>query len=177
MSAPKTPRWVWYGLTTVLVVMIVLATVMVGSYRFWKSNQQVQQRAAAKAVEALGGKGQLAYSSLPLGFYLESGDAPNVFLLNSKGVTDDDLVIFESAPTTRGLHLFDNQITDEGLRHLSNLSELDFLDLRRNNITDAGLVHLEQHYKLKQLILIGTQVTPAGVSKLQKKLPHAKIAH
>jgi Leucine-rich repeat (LRR) protein len=87
------------------------------------------------------------------------------------------LAIFESAPTTRGLYLFGNQITDDGLRHLSNLPELDFLDLRRNNITDAGLVHLEKLPKLKQVILIGTQVTPAGVNKLQKKLPHTKIAH
>ena len=57
-----------------------------------------------------------------------------------------------------------------------NLPELDFLDLRRNKITDAGLVHLEKLSKLKNLYLIGTQVTPAGVSKLQKKLPDAKIA-
>jgi len=174
----KPRRWLWYGLLAVAVGVIVLAAGLVGSYRVWKSRQQAQQRKAAEAVEALGGTGQLVFSKLsPLSFYLEGGDAPNLFLLSGKGVTDDDLAIFESAPTTRGLHLFGNQITDEGLRHLSNLPELDFLDLRRNNITDAGLVHLENLPKLKQVILIGTQVTPAGVSKLQKKLPNAKIVH
>jgi type II secretory pathway pseudopilin PulG len=178
MNASKTRRWLWYGLTAVIALVIILAAGLFGSYRLWKSRQQAQQRAAAEAVEALGGTGQLVYSSLsPLSFYLESGDAPNLFFLNSTGVTDDDLVVFESAPTTRGLNLFDNQITDDGLRHLSNLPELDFLDLRRNNITDAGLVHLEKLSKLKNLYLIRTRVSPSGISKLQKKLPNTKIAH
>lgn len=170
--------WFWYGLTTVLVGIIVLAAGLVGSYRLWKSRQQAQQRAAAEAVVALGGETSFAFSSLsPFSRLLESGNAPNVFFLPGKGVTDDDLVIFQTAPTTRGLYLIGNPITDDGLRHLSNLPELDFLDLRRNNITDAGLVHLEKLSKLKNLYLIGTQVTPAGVSKLQKKLPNTKIAH
>ena len=174
----KPRRWLWYALLTTLVGVIVLAAGLVGSYRLWKSRQQAQQRKAAEAVVALGGETSLAFSSFsPLSLLLESGNAPNIFLLSGNGLTDDDLAIFETAPTTRGLYLLGNPITDDGLRHLSHLPELDLLDLRRNNITDAGLVHLEGLAKLKNLYLIGTKVTPAGVSKLQKKLPNAKIAH
>jgi hypothetical protein len=71
-----------------------------------------------------------------------------------------------------------SQITDDGLAHLKNLRQLEFLDLKKNKrLTDAGLVHLEGLKNLDQLILIGTQVTPAGVKQLQQKLPNTKIAH
>lgn len=171
-------RWFYFLLAGLLVAAIIGAAGLIASYSQWRSQQQSQQRAAAKAVEALGGHAQHIFSSFsPWARYMESADAPNLFLLNSKKVTDDDLIIFESAPTTRGLHLFDNRITDDGLVHLKNLPALDFLDLRRNNITDAGLKHLEHHKNLKDLYLIGTQVTPRGVQQLQKKLPNTKIAH
>jgi hypothetical protein len=171
-------RWVVRGIVGALLICVLGATGLVISHRLWKSRRQAQQRAAMAAVVELGGAVQHSFSSFsPISIMLENGDAPNMILLNSKGVTDDDLRIFESAPTTRALSLFGNQVTDAGLAHLSNLSELDFLDLRRNNITDAGLVHLEGLTKLKNLYLIGTNVTPAGVKKLQQKLPNAKIAH
>ena len=35
--------------------------------------------------------------------YLESGDAPNLFFLSSKKITDDDLVIFEISADDTGL--------------------------------------------------------------------------
>jgi hypothetical protein len=161
-------------------LFLVLATAvgLITARQYWRSRQQAQQRAAAVAVEELGGDVQHVLSSMaPLTPLLESGDAPNLFMLNSKNITDDDLAIFESAPTTRGLFLFGNRITDDGLVHLKNLPVLEDLDLRRNPITDAGLVHLEGLRNLKRLYLIGTQVTPAGVAKLQKKLPNTKIAH
>jgi hypothetical protein len=171
-------RWLSYSLVGFLVLGLICTTGLIASHLHWRSQQQAQQRAAAKAVVALGGEAQHIFSSLtPWTRYMESADAPNLFLLNSKNVTDDDLIIFETAPTTRGLRLFDNRITDDGLVHLKNLPALDFLDLRRNNITDAGLKHLEHHKKLEHLYLLGTQVTPAGIQQLQKKLPNTKIAH
>ena len=82
-----------------------------------------------------------------------------------------------TAPATRTLNLFDNQITDDGLVHLKNLPLLDYLDLRRNKITDAGLVHLEGLHNLKHLDLRRTGVTTLGVAKLRKALPDAEIVH
>jgi Leucine-rich repeat (LRR) protein len=177
IKAKRRP-WVFHVVGTLLAITTFSAVGLITSYRLSRSRQQAQQRAAVAAVEALGGEAQLVYSStLAIRLSLEEGDAPNLFFLNSKNVTDDDLRLFESAPTTRGIHLFNNRITDAGLAHLENLSNLDLLDLRRNNITDAGLVHLEHLQKLQNLYLLGTNVTPVGVTKLQKKLPNTKISH
>jgi hypothetical protein len=179
-SAPKSSRrWLLVSIGGALLVLFLICAGLVGSYRFWRSRQQAQQRAAAAEVVALGGAAQTSLSSAsPISVLLESGDAANIFMLNERGLSDDDLKLFEAAPTTRGLFLFKNNITDQGLVHLKDLRALETLDLRRNpGITDAGLVHLEGLSNLKNLYLIRTGVTPAGVSKLQKKLPNTKIAH
>jgi hypothetical protein len=160
--------------------LVTLAAGIMGvvSHRVVNAQRQSQQRTAVEQVLARGGDAQLIYSSLPIGAWLENGNAPNLLMLNSKNITDDDLAMFETAPTTRGLYLFNNQISDGGLVHLKDLKLLDFLDLRRNaGITDAGLVHLEGLTKLENLYLMGTSVTPAGVAKLQRKLPKTKIRH
>jgi len=171
-------RWLRYSLVAGTLLLVAGAAWVIASYSWSKSQDQTQQRAAVAAVERMGGEaGQSFTSPLPMLTFFERNNAPNIIFLNAKNVTDDDLKIFESAPTTRALHLFGNKITDDGLIHLNNLHKLEFLDLRRNPITDAGLVHLEGHKELQQLYLIGTNVTPAGVTKLQTKLPKTKIAH
>jgi hypothetical protein len=150
------------------------------TYRVWRGRSQAQQRAAAEKVEALGGWVQHSFSSAsnPLVIWLESGDAPNIFSLSDLGLADDDLRLLDEAPTTYGLFLFNNRLTDKGLVHLKNLHELETLDLRRNGaITDAGLVHLQNLKNLKNVYLMRTSVTLAGVNKLQAKLPGAKIHH
>ena len=177
---PKTPRrWLLYVLLGSLLAVVLCCAGLVGSYQFWHGRRQAWQRQAADAVVAMGGTAQPSFSSTsPVSVILEGGNAPNLFILNDMGVNDDDLTLFESAPTTRGLFLFNNNITDRGLVHLRYLKELETLDLRRNpGITDAGLVHLEGLSNLKNLHLIKTGVTPVGVSKLQQKLPKTKIAY
>ena len=181
MTRPRklSRRWLFLTIGGALLVMLLSCAGLVSSYQIWRGRQQAQQRRAVEAIERLGGTATLALSSFnPLTMQLEMGDAPNVIHLNEKGITDNDLRVFESAPTTRGLFLFKNQITDEGLVHLKELKLLETLDLRRNpGITDAGLVHLENLSNLKQVYLMSTGVTPAGVSKLQQKLPNTKIHH
>ena len=178
-TSPGRRRWFLLGCAGSVGLVLVAGLVLFTTYRVWCGRRQAQQRAAVAKVEALGGEAQHTLSSLSqLAILQESGDAPNVFLLNERGLTDDDLVLFESAPTTRRLFLFMNQLSDNGLVHLKNLHELETLDLRRNGaITDAGLVHLENLKNLKQVYLMGTSVTLAGVNKLQAKLPGAKIHH
>ena len=172
-------RWLLMAIGGTLFILFLSCAGLVGSYQIWRSGQQAQQRRAVAAIEALGGTATPSLSnSKPWTVILEQGDAPNVIKLNEKRIRDNDLQVFESAPTTRGLFLFKNQITDEGLVHLKDLKMLETLDLRRNpGITDAGLVHLENLKSLKQVYLMSTGVTPAGVSKLQQKLPNTKIHH
>ena len=115
-------RWLLLGLGGLLFVVLATAVGLISTRHYWWSQQQAQQRTAALAVEALGGETQHVLSSFsPLALYFEPDDAPNVFFLSSKGITDDDLKLLESAPVTRGLFLFENRITDDGLVHFKNL--------------------------------------------------------
>src|SRR5262245_52231708 len=44
-----------------------------------------------------------------------------------------------------------NKVTDEDLKHLASLKELQKLDLDTTAVTDAGLMHLTKLTKLKEL--------------------------
>lgn len=179
LPTTKTRRWFWYTVGVVLFGVLAAGIGLVVSYRYFTARQQAQQRAAVVKVQALGGSADPSISSAsPIAVLLESGNAPNIITLSELKIADDDLALFEASPTTRGLYLFNNRITDQGLGHLRNLQSLETLDLRRNpGITDAGLTHLEGLQNLRNLYLIGTGVTPAGAQKLQAKLPNTKIGY
>lgn len=59
-------------------------------------------------------------------------------------------------------------ITDDGLKHLKQIKELDSLDLEFTAITDAGLSHISHMTSLKKLDLEGTKITDAGLKHLRK---------
>ncbi len=59
------------------------------------------------------------------------------------------------------------QFTDDGLRWLTELPNLQHLDLQGTGISDAGLMALRDMTSLKTLSLAWTHVSDAGVSALQ----------
>lgn len=59
-------------------------------------------------------------------------------------------------------------ITDAGLRHLKNLSNLEVLDLYGNLFTDAGLVHLGELQKLRELDLSLVAISDRGLAHLKQ---------
>jgi hypothetical protein len=67
------------------------------------------------------------------------------------------------------------KVTNTGLQHLVELTQLRFLSLDYAKITDAGLGHLKRMTRLQGLSLIGTDVTEPGVRELQQALPSCKI--
>ena len=69
------------------------------------------------------------------------------------------------------LGLGTNEITDDGLRFVSALTNLEILGLQHSKITDAGLQHLRTLKNLKQLWVGGTEVTTAGRETLRRDLP------
>ena len=99
------------------------------------------------------------------GFVRYSGDGAAIFGFGVDGATgvefhnaklaDDDLAVMrpvlESLPKISYLFLFETEITDTGLMHLSGLQQLRSIDLR------------------------GTRVTPEGVARLQKLLPKCRL--
>jgi hypothetical protein len=58
------------------------------------------------------------------------------------------------------------QVTDAGLEHLKELTDLRRLDLDGSQVTDAGLQRLKGLTNLIQLELSDTQVTDAGLEHL-----------
>jgi hypothetical protein len=66
-------------------------------------------------------------------------------------------------------------VTDESLKNLAKLSNLQRLDLSLTGVGDKGLKHLTGLKRLLSVTLTLTQVTPQGVQDLQRALPKAKI--
>lgn len=92
---------------------------------------------------------------------------PNLQLLSIAGnrVTDAGMVHVGQLSRLRTLVLNCN-VTDSGLEKLSNLKDLEQLDLTQTKITDAGANSLRNFPKLETLILNGTPITDAGLPVL-----------
>ena len=72
--------------------------------------------------------------------------------------------------------MFSIKITDAGLKDVTKLQKLEWLDLEDNKITDAGLKEVAKLQNLKLLDLTETQTTKAGIAgRLRKALPNCEI--
>jgi len=92
------------------------------------------------------------------------------YLRYPHGATDADMAYLQGLRTLRDLRLNDADISDDGMAHLSTLTELRRLSFpiryRKSKITDRGLVHLKNLKKLETLSLGGTNVGDAGLIHL-----------
>jgi hypothetical protein len=73
------------------------------------------------------------------------------------------------------VYLVGTEITDDGLQHLSSLTNLKCLSLSGTHVSDDGLKHLSGLTNLEYLFLVNTQVTDDGVKMLQESLPECNI--
>jgi internalin A len=64
------------------------------------------------------------------------------------------------------LGLRNTRVTDAGLLHLAQLTELKTLDLGDTRIAGAGFVHMVELLRVEQLVLRNTPVTDASVGNL-----------
>jgi|GEM_PF-1174907 len=62
-------------------------------------------------------------------------------------------------------------VTDEGLKHLSNLTALEQVWVNNSPITDAGLKYFENMASLTFLCITKSHITEKGKSQLEKKIP------
>lgn len=89
-------------------------------------------------------------------------------------VTDEALKILGDLAQLRVLNILGGEpesrlkITDEGLTHLSRLTQLEAIDINWSNITDAGVARLAQFQELKSLWLNGTKITNEGIKYLKR---------
>jgi RNA polymerase sigma factor (sigma-70 family) len=95
--------------------------------------------------------------------------------------TDDDLKKLPHVPFPFGLNLKYTQVTDDGLKELKDLKQLNWLEFP-TEVTDAGLKELKDLKQLIVLYLWQTQVTDAGLKELKNfkllaglNLDHTKV--
>ena len=83
-------------------------------------------------------------------------------------VTDDGLKAVSSLKNLEDLNLTASNITDKGMRYLAPLTKLKTLKLNDTNITGAGLVYLKGMTQIESLSLYDSKVTDAGLAGLKE---------
>jgi internalin A len=92
-----------------------------------------------------------------------------LILFPARQVTDAGVAHLRGLKHLKKILIDQSRMTDEGLRTLAELPELEHLKLYRHGFSDAGLAHLKRATKLKTLLIgSGTSgVTDAGLASLQ----------
>ncbi len=75
----------------------------------------------------------------------------------------------------RQLSIQQSAISDDDLRELSAINNLERLELVGSNFSDAGLVHVGQLNYLKELVISKTKITTNGLQQLRDALPYCAI--
>jgi hypothetical protein len=101
-----------------------------------------------------------------------AGLAPAIQWLDLGGtsVTDEGMKIVGSMANLERLHLDGTKVTDEGLAPVGGLKHLQYLNLRGTAVTDQGLSHLRGLPRLRSLYVWQTAVTRAAVEALAKEV-------
>ncbi len=107
--------------------------------------------------------------------------------INSDSLTDECLEALSGMKGLTGLLITGKNgaanappgVTDEGLRHIARLSNLEGLSINSPGITDAGLAHLAALRKLVKLAVFHRQpmYTEEGVAALQAQLPKLAVEY
>jgi hypothetical protein len=95
--------------------------------------------------------------------------------IESSKVTDEGMAHFEEYSEMHDLSLIRTRITDEGLKHIARLTHLASLNLTGNDITDEGLKVFDDFDQLKTIVLTNTKVTAEGIAEFQNKHPNVRI--
>lgn len=95
-------------------------------------------------------------------------------LLGTK-TTDEGLKHLAKLKNLQRLHLARTEVGNGGLAHLSGLTKLEYLNLYETKVGDAGLAHLKSLSNLEKLFLWQTDVTGSGCDNLTSALPKVKI--
>ena len=83
--------------------------------------------------------------------------------LTGREITDAGLEHLKNLTQLKELRIGYTEVTDVGLEHLKGLTQLQQLDLGGTKITDAGLEHVKELTQLQWLYLDDTGVTDAGL--------------
>lgn len=198
-SPPRKRRWFQYRLRTVLVV--VLLSAIACSWLAARMQKAQEHRKAVREVQSTGGwiayghsnDSSMCYAAPPGPAWLHRllgedffADVAWAFVRNDAGMvsvasfnrlrflsckhaTDAGLEHLSDLPQLETLDLQFGQVTDAGLEQLSGLKHLRELNLNGTTpVTDAGLRHVRELTQLRALLLAGTAVTDAGLEEVEE---------
>ena len=177
------------GVIALCILAMIAVYLVYGDYQRRAIREKVEQeraieRRATAEIQKLGGG--VTFGSPPglpvitvTFMFTTEGEVTNEGLpvIHDTKVTDEGLKHLKELSKLQSLYLAANKVTDEGLKHLEGLTSLQTLHLAANKVTDEGLVHLKGLNNLHSLSLINTKVTDEGVDKLQKAIPKCRITH
>ena len=181
---PATPRrklrWYQYSLRSLLLLMFLVA--IASSWLGVKMREAKKQEEAVALVLRLGGKVYYDYQIDSHGTIDPYVDCPGPawlrkllgddFFTNAvnvklyKDLTDDNMKPLGGLYQLQKLYIQGTQITDAGLVHLKNLKRLRVLWLENPKITDVGLEHIKGLKQLRELNLDGTAISDEGLMQL-----------
>lgn len=100
-----------------------------------------------------------------------------VAFVSPQRINDDNIKIIEGLTSLKYLSLKGTRVTDEGMKYVAELENLEKLALP-SEITDASLSYLYGLKKLKYIDFgVDSGVNLAGVEKLKKQLPDCVIIY
>lgn len=178
-AAPNRSRkWLQFSLRTFLLA-ITLCGIWLG-FRLYLARTQ---HAAVKAIQAAGGDVEYQNVKRP---FVDNRYPPKLSWLDTQlGIdffhdveqvqlsgpaADNELLEKVGALSgVRQLWISNHpQITDEGMKHVKGLHNLESVGLLSTEITDAGILHLSSLPKIKTLDLAGSPITDRGLEHLAK---------
>jgi hypothetical protein len=81
--------------------------------------------------------------------------------------SDDDLALLKGLPLMRHLSISSGKVTNDGLKHLAALTDLEALGMNCPLVDDSGLKHLEKLTRLWHLSLRCPKLTDKGMESLK----------
>lgn len=158
-----------------IIAVIALCSVYL-DHRERSNRERLEQERATErqAVAEIGKLGGFVTYGDPPNFWVKSvtfifmGEVTKegVAVVNDTKVTDEGLKHLKQMTKLQSLHLAANKVTDEGLKHLTGLASLQTLHLSTNKVTDAGLEHIKGLIGLKSLSISSPNVTDEGLASL-----------
>jgi hypothetical protein len=105
--------------------------------------------------------------------HLASFDKLQELTLNAN-ITDAGMRKLTALQSLKYLNLPGSPVTDEGMKSLAQLHKLKELHMGRAKVTDAGILELRALHELDH-VTVGSNVSLAGAAKLREHLPNCKF--
>jgi len=91
-------------------------------------------------------------------------------------LTDDCLKILSGMPNLETLRISGNKVTDEGIAHLVNLLKLQTLYIDCQMVTNASAESFKRMKSLRMLGVFRTNMTKAALKEIETSLPNCEVS-